>query len=342
MTEQQNSGEQTTLGAYLKRLRNEKNISVAEMAAKMYLHTRVIEALEQDDHENLPGRLYVHGYLQLYAKILDVPADEILAMYKEDTSEPREPATKTREQVTTTRPSLEPMKPVEPLEPPEPLQPKTKQPGRWIHAIIYLGLFILVLASFAVWRSKYAQEPEQVTGALDYPITIVEHPDKLPDRVPDSERMETAQTTVDTEAPAPDTPSDLGTIQEPATAPVPFDELQTARTQEPETPTATTERDSGTAPIPEERTITSGIGPDTVTLVLNTDCWVEIFDADDGKVFYDLARAGQTLVLSGTAPFSVLLGNADAATVEFNSVPFDITPHVTGIGIARFVLGETE
>ena len=46
--------------------------------------------------------------------------------------------------------------------------------------------------------------------------------------------------------------------------------------------------------------------------------------------------------MSGNAPFSVLLGNADAATVEFNNTPFDITPHVTGIGIARFVLGETE
>lgn len=320
MTEQQNTAERTTLGAYLKRLRNEKNISVTEMAARMYLQPQVIEALEQDDHENLPGRLYVHGYLQLYAKILDVPADEVLAMYREDTTEPREQVTETR----------------------TPMEPETKQPSRWIHAIIYLAIFILVLSSFAFWRSKYAQELEQVTGDPDYPTTIVERPDTPTDGAPGAESPETERTTGDAEAPEPETSPDEGTIQEPETAPEPGDELQAALTQEPETPTANTERDTGAAPIYEEKTITSGVGPDTVTLVLTTDCWIEIFDADNEKVFYDLARAGQTLVLSGTAPFSVLLGNADAGTVEFNNTPFDITPHVTGIGIARFVLGDAQ
>ena len=314
MTEQQNTEEPTTLGAYLKRLRNEKNISVAEVAARMYLHPSVIDALEQDDHENLPGRLYIYGYLQLYAKILDVPGDQILSMYKKDTTEPRERVTE-----SSTR-----------------HKPKIKQPRKWSFAIIYLTIFILVLISFAFWRSKYAQEPVENTGSLDYPIAIVEHPDTPFYRAPNTETEGIEQDTESTDMPGRETAQETETTSEPA------DESQAGQGQEPETPTATTQSDSGAAPIVEEKTITAGIGLDTVTLVVTIDCWIEIFDADDEKVFYDLARPGQTLVLSGTAPFSVLLGNADAATVEFNNTPFDITPHVTGIGIARFVLGEAE
>ena len=314
MTEQQNTGEPTTLGAYLKRLRNEKNISVAEVAAKMYLQPQVIEALEQDDHENLPGQLYIYGYLQHYAKILDAPADQILSMYKKDTSDPREQGT----------------------ESPTHRKPDTKEPKKWLYAIIYLALFILVLLSFALWRSKYAQEPVEATGGMDPPVTVVEDPDTPPGPARSTETEGTEQETYAADIPVRET------AQEPETTPEPVDESQTIQTQQPETPATTTESEPGTVPTYEEKTITAGIGPDTVKLVLSIDCWIEIFDANNEKVFYDLARVGQTLVLSGTAPFSVLLGNADAATVEFNNTPFDITPHVTGIGIARFVLGEAE
>ena len=314
MTEQQNTEEPTTLGAYLKRLRNEKNISVAEVAAKMYLQPRVIEALEQDDHENLPGRLYIYGYLQHYAKILDAPADQILSMYKKDTSDPQEHGT----------------------EPPTYQKPDTKEPKKWLYAIIYLALFSLVLLSFVLWRSKYAQEPVEATGGMDPPVTVVEDPDTPPGQARSTETEGTEQETYAADIPVRET------AQEPETTPEPVDESQTTQTQQPETPATTTESEPGTVPTYEEKTITAGIGPDTVKLVLSIDCWIEIFDANNEKVFYDLARVGQTLVLSGAAPFSVLLGNADAATVEFNNTPFDITPHVTGIGIARFVLGEAE
>ena len=314
MTERQNPEEPTTLGAYLKRLRSEKNISVAEVAARMYLHPSVIDALEQDDHKNLPGRLYVYGYLQHYAKILNVPVDQILSMYKEDTAEPREQGT----------------------EAPTYQKPDTKEPKKWSYAIIYLALFILVLLSFAFWRGKYAQEPVETTGGPDRPTTIVEGPDTPPGQAQSTETEEAEQQTYAADIPVRET------AQEAETTPESADESQTTQAQQPETPTATTESEPGTTPTYEEKTITAGVGPDTVKLVLSIDCWIEIFDADNEKVFYDLARVGQTLVLSGNAPFSVLLGNADAATVEFNNTPFDITPHVTGIGIARFVLGETE
>ena len=319
MTEQQNTEAPITLGAYLKRLRNEKNISVAEMAAKMYLHPNVIEALEQDDHENLPGPPYVFGYLRHYAKILDAPVDEVMAMYKKDTAEPRERVAETQKRVTETQKQVTEMqKQVAETR----VQPglKIKQSKKWSHAFIYLVLFILVLALFAVWRSKYAQEPVANTGSLDYPITVVEHPDRPSDLAPGTEMEEPRRAPPSAAVPEPEAAPEPETAQETEPAPEPAGESPATEAQLPETGTAADSEPEPAAAY-QETTITAGIGPDTVKLVLTIDCWIEIFDADNEKVFYDLARAGQTLVLSGAAPFSVLLGNADAATVEFNNTP---------------------
>ena len=322
MAGQQNTEQQTTVGAHLKRLRGEKNLSTGEIAARMYIHAKIIEALEQDDHDALPDPPYVYGYLRHYARILDVPADEIVAMYRQDTTQPREQAAKTRTKAAS----------------------KTRQPVKWLYMLMYLGIFMLILAAFALWRGRYAQETvENTSRSGSPPATVVKHTQE-----PSSAAGKDAETT---QAGPPTTPEARPQPQPPqepeatgATEPV----VENADDPDPgtepaaETQTVTDESEPETAPTFEPTTISAGNGPDTLRLVVTIDCWIEIFDVNNEKVYYDLGRAGQTLILSGLAPFSVLLGNADAATVEFNNTPVDLTPHVTRIGIARFTLGEAE
>lgn len=314
MSDRQKIEPPISAGVFLKGARMEKNLSVADVAARLYLNVRVIEAIEQDDYENLPLPIYVYGYLQNYARLLGVPADEALAMYKKNLAEPQE------------------REPVPEPEAPAPAEPQIKQPGTWPRLVLYLVLFLLVLASFTLWRSRYALEPAEPakpTGRIDYPITIVEHPDDPFFRAPNTERTESRQADA-----VPETPQ-ARVAQEPA------DALQTAPERAPEIQTGIADRAPEDSVLTfEEKTL--GVGPDTVRLVLSHACWIEIFDTNNEKTFYDLARAGQTLNLNGTAPFSVLIGNADAVSVEFNGALFDITPHVTGIGIARFTLGENQ
>ena len=290
MSDNRNNEIQASAGAYLKRLREEKNLSIEDVSARLYLTPHIIEALEQDDHERLPIETYVYGYLQNYAKLLDTPADQVVAMYKADTTEQPE-------QVPERQPG-----------------PKTGQSKKWPFTVIYLVAFAALLLPFTWWRSQYTQEAvisagadssNAATSALDYPITIVEHPDTPFYRAPNTEQA----------APAP----------QPGLR-------ETGPDREFDSPADTY----------GGNTITTGIGPDSIRLVITDDCWIEIFDAGNEKVFYDLARNDQVLVLNGTAPFSVLLGNAEAVTVEFNTVPFDTTPHMSRIGMARFVLGEEQ
>ena len=66
---------------------------------------------------------------------------------------------------------------------------------------------------------------------------------------------------------------------------------------------------------------------------------MEIYDADGGRLFYNLVKPGRELDLSGPPPIRVLLGRTDGVTVEYDGEPVDLAPY-TERGVARFTVGE--
>lgn len=76
-----------------------------------------------------------------------------------------------------------------------------------------------------------------------------------------------------------------------------------------------------------------------VHLVLNftEDAWVQVLDSDDKRLFYNLAKAGQTIDLRGQAPLRVILGRTRGVEVLVNEQPFDVSPYISK-GVARFSL----
>ncbi|MEM8767511.1 MAG: DUF4115 domain-containing protein, partial [Pseudomonadota bacterium] len=94
------------------------------------------------------------------------------------------------------------------------------------------------------------------------------------------------------------------------------------------------------APVPtlRERRITE-FGDDELRFVFSEDCWVEVRNAEGENLYSDLNRAGATLVLTGRAPFRILLGYAPGVSLDFNgeSVPLD---RYSRNNVANVVLGE--
>ncbi len=78
-------------------------------------------------------------------------------------------------------------------------------------------------------------------------------------------------------------------------------------------------------------------GSDTLKLELTAESWVEVFDASGERLYRDLAKPGEIISITGTAPLSVKLGNARAVSVNFNGNAFD-TSEYTKAGVARFLL----
>lgn len=80
-----------SLGSYLKRERELRQISVAEVAQTTRIPMRIIAQLENDELEALPADIFVRGYLRAYARALSLEEGEVLARHQRK-PEPERPA----------------------------------------------------------------------------------------------------------------------------------------------------------------------------------------------------------------------------------------------------------
>lgn len=76
-------------GEYLKSLRMERKLSLADVAAAVFLDEKLLGDIEEGNADHI-AMLYKNGYIQTYARFLQVPAAEIPALL--DTAEIEEPA----------------------------------------------------------------------------------------------------------------------------------------------------------------------------------------------------------------------------------------------------------
>ena len=75
-------------GAYLRKAREEADMSVDKVASALLLHTATVEALEADAYERLPAPTFVRGYFRGYARVLGLPSKPVLEMYDRQGFEP--------------------------------------------------------------------------------------------------------------------------------------------------------------------------------------------------------------------------------------------------------------
>lgn len=76
--------EQATLsfGNILRNAREEASYSVAYISSQTHLQPEIIEALEQERFDLLPGEVFVRGYIRTYTKLLDLEAQSVLDAYE--------------------------------------------------------------------------------------------------------------------------------------------------------------------------------------------------------------------------------------------------------------------
>lgn len=75
-------------GERLRRAREDKGLSLDELAAQTLLSRSTLVALEENDFERLSQPVFVRGYYRKCAKVLDLPEDELMTAYAEYTGVP--------------------------------------------------------------------------------------------------------------------------------------------------------------------------------------------------------------------------------------------------------------
>lgn len=321
-TETEIETNQSTAGDMLQQLRKEKELSVQDVSEKIHLEPRIIEALEANNFDILPAATYARGYLRSYAKLLGADAEEIIALYNNNA-------------------------PAAPEIIPEVKHPtQTSSTDKPVKAFSYLITLILVLLVVAWWQSDFVVEPSttapnnQVDEVETDTMEITEAVQAT--TLPVSEEREQEQTTLveetaemaiqsaETESTATNLTESTNTLlEQDASDQIGSGDQQTEFAGESETQQQV---------IDEQDLIDRrGQGPDEVSITLNADSWVEVFESDGDKLYLNLARAGKTLILRGTQPISVLLGFSQGAEVTFNGEQINHAPYSRS-GIARFWL----
>lgn len=70
-----------TVGSTLRQQREKKRMSLAEVSRVTRIPVSTLESIEQDHFDDLPGEVFVKGFLKSYAQSIGLEADEIVARY---------------------------------------------------------------------------------------------------------------------------------------------------------------------------------------------------------------------------------------------------------------------
>ncbi|MEJ2619778.1 MAG: DUF4115 domain-containing protein [Candidatus Thiodiazotropha sp.] len=315
-------------GSLLKKARERHGFSAASVAAQLHLQIDIVNALERDDYDSLPGPVFVQGYLRNYARLLGLREDVVVAAYQRQCPEDDEPSL---------------------LNTP---QRSDDQPMHSGHSMVRLVTWGIVLGLGALlffwWQTRIELEPPEPfpisqeslpEAALPIDANIDEAPlggrqpeRLLPDEsVPVSDEVTSAAPQSGTaeasigEDPVP-AEIDSDATLEPVALPAEPQGSETAPQQlEPE---IVTEQTAAPVESRSKSLLFSFAGP----------CWTEVRSLDGKVRIIGEIRGGAKRRLSSEyGPFNVVLGDASVVTLTIDGQPFDINPFVRG-KVARFTL----
>ncbi len=301
-------------GERLRQAREAKGLSSEEVAAELKLQRRLIEAMEEGDIEQLPPMTFVTGYLRSYARLVELPADQLIEEFAQCSAEPPPIVSTAKEGIQASSSDL---------------------PVRLVTYLVVFGLLGL-LATW--WYTRQLEQPVEVkTPQVAVPAPQAEVSAAVPDESAtsvqaDEQNVEqTVQEAVDadTSEEAVERP-----VEEAEPEPVAVEQVEVER---PEDDIVNGEPEA-TEQIPE---LTADMAQSELKIVLEQDSWLDVRDAAGRQLAYDLGKAGATRLLSGEAPFTVFLGYAPGVTLYYNGEVFEHGVYHRK-DMARFRIGRTE
>jgi len=75
---------QATLGERLVRLRQEKGLSIKEVAEALGIQANYLDYLEKGEYDKLPGEVYVKSFLKKYAEFLKINPEMVMVLYRQE------------------------------------------------------------------------------------------------------------------------------------------------------------------------------------------------------------------------------------------------------------------
>ena len=77
-------------GSYLKHERELRGVPLEEISGATKIHIRYLKALEKNSFDELPGEVFVKGYIRSYATAIGSDAEEVLNIYRESVEQSKQ------------------------------------------------------------------------------------------------------------------------------------------------------------------------------------------------------------------------------------------------------------
>ncbi|HHJ34185.1 MAG TPA: DUF4115 domain-containing protein, partial [Gammaproteobacteria bacterium] len=286
-------------GSILASARKFKNYTVDQISEQLKIPARTITAIEKNDINALPAPTFTQGYIRAYAKFVEASEDKVLAIYNRAVPHENVSDLKARSNLPDEASSQSPM-------------------VKMVTIILILGgIATLVYGSFRYYQKKMdvmetALESKQrsFTGnSLNSPGTHrieIEQEARLTD---DDELV----------IPRSDPAGNNGDS-----------ELGATDTGEPGNPEKTSEiiaDDPGTGAEGEnDREV--AISADTLKIFAKKGAWMQVRDASNTRLLYNMVPRGEVKVLQGKAPFRISLGNAKTTSISINDIEIDMSEYI--------------
>jgi cytoskeleton protein RodZ len=320
-------------GETLRKARENKNWSLADVAGQLNLTSQRLTQLEAGQFDLLPGHTFARGYVRAYAKLLGM--DQTLIVQEFD-------------QYTGTNASGSAVHELGRIE----------EPMRLSQNLLRLVCFLLLLAlaggGFFWWQDQSASRGGETAGIslghveVDGADGTTEiHPLDEPEdqAVADAEGLQegtpaevSPELAAQPEHPAaaPETPAAAPTAP---VASAPAAVAPTAPAPVFAAPSATVAAPAPSAPAVPAAPVVAAAGEGVVAMDFSANCWIQLTDGNGKVVVSGLKRAGEKLEVSGKAPLELRLGYARGAQVRYNGQPVDVATFTSG-ETARIKLGQ--
>lgn len=308
-------------GALIRQGRERMHVSLDELAGLTKLSYHALEAMERDDYNALLEPVYVRGYYRKCAKVLNLPEQALLDAYQSRVA-PKSPEAPAKIRLASGAD----------------LGSNSRLPV----ALAIGAALVAVVVCAVIWIARSGgTAPPAVPVEVSTPDATAPAPGPAP-AAGESVTVPAAQLvapSVDAAAPA------AAATAAPAAESAAISAAAPAATIAPDAvATPSTAAPAASAATPAETPAETPAAPaagQALSLSFSATSWVRVSDAKGTTAIDGLMRAGESKVIEGVPPFSVFLGNAAAAKVEYQGAAVDIAPYVRSNKTARFTVPAT-
>ena len=295
------------VGQELRNARESASYSVTYVAAQTHLQEDVIVALENNDFDQLPGEVFVRGYIRSYAKLLGIDAQSLMDAC----------------------PNVQARNVVQPE-----IKKKKKIKSSGVDPVVIwssVTVVVLMVGLLITWWVHQGDEP---------PVELASVVEQFDD--PHLANEVGQQVENEKNGKSPQHQIGLGEVDPKHTSVIQnTDPIVSKEIVSTSGDPASDDASSLNRPEVIEAPFSGGeLDKVRITVRYTQESWTEIFDARKRRLLHGLIKPGATRVISGQAPFNVFLGNSPGVQLEINGKPFDHSGYIRRNNTARFLIDD--